>query len=60
MMHQLSAKSKREKGRYKTLPLMDADQRGSARIPSSFKSKISKHEADPRPSVLIRPRSLGL
>jgi hypothetical protein len=36
MMHQLSAKSKREEGQYKTLPLTNADKRGSAQIRRYF------------------------
>lgn len=66
-MPQLASKSKREKGQYKPLPLIhgqvpgqvNADKSGSAQIPQNFKSKISKREANPRPSELIRGRAFA-
>jgi hypothetical protein len=39
-------KASAKKDKYKTLPLINADQRGSAQIPSTLKSEISKREAD--------------
>jgi hypothetical protein len=36
-MDQLASKSKREKGQYRTLPLMNADKSGSAQIAPNFK-----------------------